>query len=88
MGKAARQRVATLFDIQGHARAIERVFDEILIARAPALSEPGATLGQLMDLLGKAVQGGVVDIGMSTGAWRRAMADAGRRQRALVSPGR
>jgi glycosyltransferase involved in cell wall biosynthesis len=33
MGRAARLRVAAVFAIQDHARAVERVFDEILAAR-------------------------------------------------------
>jgi glycosyltransferase involved in cell wall biosynthesis len=33
MGRAARVRVADVFGIQDHARAVERVFDEILAAR-------------------------------------------------------
>jgi glycosyltransferase involved in cell wall biosynthesis len=36
MGRAARARVAGVFDIHAHARAVEGVFDEILAARAGA----------------------------------------------------
>jgi glycosyltransferase involved in cell wall biosynthesis len=34
MGRAARARVERLFDIREHARAMERVFDQVLAARA------------------------------------------------------
>ena len=36
MGRAARARVASVFDIHAHARAVEGVFDELLAARAGA----------------------------------------------------
>ncbi len=36
MGRAARARVAGVFDIHAHARAVEGVFDELLAARAGA----------------------------------------------------
>jgi glycosyltransferase involved in cell wall biosynthesis len=36
MGRAARARVERVFDIREHARALERVFDETLAARAGA----------------------------------------------------
>ena len=36
MGRAARARVADVFDIHAHARAVEGVFDELLASRAGA----------------------------------------------------
>jgi hypothetical protein len=36
MGRAARARVGAVFGIQEHARAVERVFDEILSNRTAA----------------------------------------------------
>jgi glycosyltransferase involved in cell wall biosynthesis len=36
MGRAARSRVSTVFDIHAHARAVEGVFDELLAVRAGA----------------------------------------------------
>jgi glycosyltransferase involved in cell wall biosynthesis len=38
MGRAARARVAQVFDIHAHARAVERVFDEILTRRGGGAS--------------------------------------------------
>jgi glycosyltransferase involved in cell wall biosynthesis len=41
MGRAARARVERVFDIREHARALERVFDETLAARAGAAEVTG-----------------------------------------------
>jgi glycosyltransferase involved in cell wall biosynthesis len=42
MGRAARARVSTVFDIHAHARAVEAVFDELLDARAAASTHGAA----------------------------------------------
>jgi hypothetical protein len=54
--------------LQERSNRIHDRLSAALIARAPALSEPGATLGQVMDLFGKAVKAAGAPAGSASAA--------------------